>query len=750
MGKKVFTTIFAIGTKLNPSFSKGMLSASKRLADVQKQTTALGRQTTAIKRFKELDSAVDQAGKEFDDATAELKRLRTESAKHPKLTAKMRSELIKAEKAVTRTTAAQVKKRAALRQTSRALDEAGVNVRNLTMEEKRLAAQTDKLARKQKRLAKIAGLDLGGKFRGAGSAARGLGQDFRRLGLLGLGVAGGIFAIAKSTAAAGDDAAKVAAQIGLSSEALQELRFAAERSGVSTSALDNSLRLMLRNMGEAQRGTGRQAEAFKELGLNATKLANMEPEKAFELIADGMSKIPNLAKRSSIGQQIFPRAAGKMTAVLGLGVAARDDLRQAARDTGNVLSSEVTKDAETFQDSMLGAKFSILGVKNTLGAQLLPVFTSVFDRFSSLVKDNRKEIKVWAVEFGDRFRESIPLVIKFGKDLGSLFGKLIDGARTVASFVGGFENLIGGLILLRMAPVIASVVSLGGAMLKTTGYMIAQTAASVKWVGALKTPAASAKGLTGIVGKLGGSLAGKLGLVGAAGAAGFALGTFINQLPKMLGFKESFSQQLAGWALGFTDLGKSAENAAKSVDGALATINKTGKRTQKELDALAQTYLDVITEAQETDAGGKAGLGISGALAQGIRDGTPKALAELETALKQAREFLPSSDAKRGPLSDLTASGRAIPETMARGMEQGSSALTGSLAANLPTPGAGAAAPRQAAGSPSVTIHAPITIQGNATPAAVQGIAMAGEQLTAKIEAAIREMFAEQARLSFG
>ncbi len=73
-------------------------------------------------------------------------------------------------------------------------------------------------------------------------------------------------------------------------------------------------------------------------------------------------------------------------------------------------------------------------------------------------------------------------------------------------------------------------------------------------------------------------------------------------------------------------------------------------------------------------------------LADGISSAVSDVVGAVSGALGKVREFLPFSDAKRGPLSTLTASGIAISETLAKGVSAGSRTLLGSadvVASNL-------------------------------------------------------------------
>lgn len=95
------------------------------------------------------------------------------------------------------------------------------------------------------------------------------------------------------------------------------------------------------------------------------------------------------------------------------------------------------------------------------------------------------------------------------------------------------------------------------------------------------------------------------------------------------------------------------------------------------LDLLGQFGLS----GQATNMAGKA---IPETMAQGVQEGGPKLGEQTGLMLDQfVGPKLPGSDAEEGPLSRLTAAGRAIPETLAAGAAQGAAALAG---IELPTP----------------------------------------------------------------
>lgn len=95
-----------------------------------------------------------------------------------------------------------------------------------------------------------------------------------------------------------------------------------------------------------------------------------------------------------------------------------------------------------------------------------------------------------------------------------------------------------------------------------------------------------------------------------------------------------------------------------------------------------------------------AGRAIMDALKAGIMSGIAGAIAAVKGAAAKLRSYLPGSDAERGPLSDLMASGKALMTTFDAGMNKANVDLGGTMEHVLPQPATlTAAAPAASGGS---------------------------------------------------
>ena len=71
---------------------------------------------------------------------------------------------------------------------------------------------------------------------------------------------------------------------------------------------------------------------------------------------------------------------------------------------------------------------------------------------------------------------------------------------------------------------------------------------------------------------------------------------------------------------------------------------------------------------------------VAAAQAAGVPTLVPNLAAATDKVLQPVADRLPQSDARVGPLSNLTAAGRAIPETMARGVLDSAGSLSSAVA----------------------------------------------------------------------
>jgi len=94
-----------------------------------------------------------------------------------------------------------------------------------------------------------------------------------------------------------DEVAKLSTRLGISTEALSELKHVADLGGVSFQTLTLGFQRMTRRISEAAKGTGEAKGAIEELGLSAQTLNKLAPDQQFEVLADAIAEVENPTDR---------------------------------------------------------------------------------------------------------------------------------------------------------------------------------------------------------------------------------------------------------------------------------------------------------------------------------------------------------------------------------------------------------------------------------------------------------------------
>jgi len=447
------------------TIQRGGSLTARALKNSRDEVKKLNQAQSQVRGFQQLRDGLRQTSTRLDDARERVRQLREAQQRGEGTTAQWRRQMRQANEAVRDLTERQKTQTRELGDSRRALRQAGINTRNLASEEERLERQlqraNNRIQRQQRFLERLGKADLSGRFRNMRTE---VGQFGRRAVFAGAAAAGSLFALTNSTASLGDEVAKTGDKIGINLGTFQELRYAAERSGVATASFDSSLERFVKRLGEARSETGAAKKAYEELGLSATELSQLDPDDALAQVADRLDAVENHAQKVALAAQLFGREGVSMLNMLRGGSAGLQQLQADARRTGYVLSEEAARDAETFKDRLLDAQLGLQGMKNTIGAALMPAVSNMMRDLSRWMGENRAQVQAFATEFGQRFRAAVPIIVSLAQGVAAGAAAFGSVTKALANVVGGFDNLgiiLAGLFALK--PVLA-ILGLGQAL----------------------------------------------------------------------------------------------------------------------------------------------------------------------------------------------------------------------------------------------------------------------------------------------
>lgn len=221
-----------------------------------------------------------------------------------------------------------------------------------------------------------------------------------------------------------DQTAKFADKIGVSTESLSQLRYAADLTGVGANNLDMSMQRMTRRIQEAAQGSGEAAPALKQMGIDAQELARKTPDQQLHILAAAFKDVESQSERVRLGFKLFDSGGVSMINMLGNGSDALHEMKSEADELGLTLKRVDAAKVEMANDSMTRISATTTAFKQELTTQLAPIVAEVGNLFT----ENGKK------------HGGMSLIISEGLDtIFGAVGKVGDGYRGWVLIFAGIE-----------------------------------------------------------------------------------------------------------------------------------------------------------------------------------------------------------------------------------------------------------------------------------------------------------------------
>lgn len=229
-------------------------------------------------------------------------------------------------------------------------------------------------------------------YRDVAMAARGF------LSLFGAASISGIVYLGKSAIDSAQQIGKVADKLGLTTDALQEMRYAAKLTGVEQNTLDMAMQRFSRRIGEAAQGMGELKGTLTQYGI-AVRDSNGQSRAAVDVLGDLAETIKNAEsdqERLRIAFKAFDSEGAALVNMLKNGRAGLEEFRKGARDAGVVLEEEMIRRAEDLQDKIdtLGLRFKVFWQESVIGAAGFVENISKINGYNELAKMHTEFVKI--------------------------------------------------------------------------------------------------------------------------------------------------------------------------------------------------------------------------------------------------------------------------------------------------------------------------------------------------------------------
>lgn len=281
------------------------------------------------------------------------------------------------------------------------------------------------------------------KFKTAGKVLTGVGA----------GITGSFAAVTMKWAEAGDEVQKMALRTGFGTEALSELRHAAQLSGAELTDLEKASRTLSGAIIDAGEGMTTYVRALERIGLTYDELAGLTPEDQFMKVMEALAEVEDETTKAATAADLFGRSGTRLLPLLSSGADGLDRMRQEAHDLGIVFDQEAANKAAAFQDSLTKLKGAVAGVGAGIAETLAPIITDLAGKIIEIVG----KIKDW-MQAHPGLAKTITIVVGVVGGLMAVLGPLLIMLPMIAS---AFSALLGPIGLVIAAVVgVATVVGL--------------------------------------------------------------------------------------------------------------------------------------------------------------------------------------------------------------------------------------------------------------------------------------------------
>jgi len=206
------------------------------------------------------------------------------------------------------------------------------------------------------------------------------------VGLAFVGAGAAIAASLKLSIDSFDELSKASQKIGVSTEALSALQYAAELSGVSFESLQTSLGKLSVQIENFKDGSKSAVDVFTKLKIDPRQFE--QTEVLLAEIADRFASLPDGAQKTALAIELFGKSGKDLIPLLNSGKNGIADLTAEAERLGLVIDTKTAKAAEQFNDNLTRISSSITGLRNELATNLLGPLVQITEQMTKAINES--------------------------------------------------------------------------------------------------------------------------------------------------------------------------------------------------------------------------------------------------------------------------------------------------------------------------------------------------------------------------
>lgn len=476
------TALSAINASLASMDEECKAAAEGIAAMTDKEQAAAARQELIAKSTELYRQKLEVLNKQHDTANDKLQALGAALEKAEQEFGKNSKEAGRAADAYNRQQATVANLERQINKTNREMNDTPQRIERMTTATEEAAPATEKWQKSIESMGKIMKLNFAGSV--IKTAVAGIKSVTDALS----GAVKGAFSLSQAAGQMADDLVTTSQQTGIATKNLQEWEYASRFIDTSVDTITGSMTKLTTNMASTSEST---QEAFKKLGVRVKDSAGhmRDSEAVFFDAIDALGKVRNETERDQLAMTLFGKSAKELNPLILAGSKAFKEMAGEARAMGTVFSDEALAQMGGFDDAMQRLDAASVGLKNTIGQQLIPVFQPLVDaasrsmgELSALLKDGLQtgDMSQFIKTFKQQFSEGFASV---GETVKKALPAILDAVREIfynmelffknefpgfANEIGGFFTELGAIVAPYLQPVGEKIMSALGAALSAT------------------------------------------------------------------------------------------------------------------------------------------------------------------------------------------------------------------------------------------------------------------------------------------
>lgn len=178
--------------------------------------------------------------------------------------------------------------------------------------------------------------------------------------------------------------------LGVTTDAIQELGYAAKLNGSSVEGMSDGLRKLSINMAAAAGGSEEAAQTFSRLGVQISANGKLrDADAVFGDIAEKFKTMPDGARKVATAVALFGKSGAALIPTLQAGRDGLAELRKEARELGIVLDKDTIAAGDDLGDTWDKLKAAADGLRYSIGGPLLKSLKDSAEETLGWVKANR-------------------------------------------------------------------------------------------------------------------------------------------------------------------------------------------------------------------------------------------------------------------------------------------------------------------------------------------------------------------------